>query len=95
MHGHEALLRWRHPPRPGAAAAVHPHRRAHRGHRCLGAWVLRRAVADAAAGLTGGPGPDRVAVNVSAVQLVDEGFVAAVADALADAGLPRTCWCSR
>ncbi len=44
--------------------------------------------ATAAAGLGGEPGPSRVAVNVSAVQLADCQFVQTVRDALADSGLP-------
>ncbi|MCO7219474.1 bifunctional diguanylate cyclase/phosphodiesterase [Klenkia sp. PcliD-1-E] len=89
VHGHEALLRWRHPTRgPVPPLQFVPIAEQTGAIGALGAWVLRRAVTDAAAGLTGGPGPSRVAVNVSAVQLADEGFVDGVAAALADSGLP-------
>ncbi|GHE09864.1 hypothetical protein GCM10011381_16680 [Klenkia taihuensis] len=89
VHGHEALLRWRHPTRgPVPPLQFVPIAERTGAIGPLGAWVLRRAVADAAAGLAGQPGPSRVAVNVSAVQLADEGFVDGVAAALAESGLP-------
>ncbi|SDG89311.1 putative bifunctional diguanylate cyclase/phosphodiesterase [Klenkia brasiliensis] len=89
VHGHEALLRWRHPTRgPVPPLKFVPIAEQTGAIGALGAWVLHRAVADAAAGLADGSGPSRVAVNVSAVQLADEGFVDVVAAALAASGLP-------
>jgi EAL domain-containing protein (putative c-di-GMP-specific phosphodiesterase class I) len=49
----------------------------------LGEWVLRRACAEAARW----PEPIRVAVNLSPLQFRSPGFVATVANALANAGL--------
>ena len=53
----------------------------------LGAWALRSAIHRAVA-LRDGGHPLRMAVNVSMSQLLVPGFEAAVADALADGGLP-------
>ena len=89
VSGYEALVRWRHPvrgpipplrfvPIAEQTGAVVP----------LGAWVLARATRDAARGLGGELGPSKVAVNVSAVQLADDGFIDVVRHALADSGLP-------
>ncbi|MEI4273557.1 bifunctional diguanylate cyclase/phosphodiesterase [Klenkia sp. LSe6-5] len=89
VHGYEALVRWQHPTRgPVAPLQFVPIAEQTGTVVALGAWVLRRATRDAAAGLAGQPGPSRVAVNVSAVQLADAGFVQSVRDALADSGLP-------
>jgi diguanylate cyclase (GGDEF)-like protein/PAS domain S-box-containing protein len=85
--GCEALLRWIHPERgivlPGdfvplaeENGLIVP----------LGAWTLRSAAAQAAAWRIGGA-ELLVSVNVSARQLADEGFVGAVAGALAESGL--------
>ncbi len=58
VHGHEALLRWRHPTRgPVPPLQFIPIAERTGAIGALGAWVLRRAVADAAAGLTGAPVP--------------------------------------
>jgi EAL domain-containing protein (putative c-di-GMP-specific phosphodiesterase class I) len=89
----EALLRWRHPGRgllwprdvlPIAAAA--------RLESRLGTWVLRHCVAEAATwrGLPGlaAAQPRQLWANVSAVQLVEPGFVEEVGAAVAAAELP-------
>jgi diguanylate cyclase (GGDEF)-like protein/PAS domain S-box-containing protein len=85
--GFEALLRWRHPtrglvppdrfiPQAEAAGLLVP----------IGAWVLRRACMEAA-GWTNGA---RIAVNLSAVQMIGETLVDTVLAALRDSGLdPR------
>ncbi|RFU20376.1 putative bifunctional diguanylate cyclase/phosphodiesterase [Geodermatophilus marinus] len=83
--GYEALLRWQHPTRgllpPGAfLAAAEDNRLTSR----LGAWVLRRACADAA----GWPAGLRVHVNISARHLAEPGFADLVTDTLAVTGLP-------
>lgn len=53
----------------------------------IGAWVLQRAVAQAAAWLAAGA-PLPVSVNVSALQFQQPGFVDGVAAVLREAGLP-------
>jgi diguanylate cyclase (GGDEF)-like protein len=83
--GFEALLRWNHPTRgmvpPDAfiplaesTGLIVP----------LGAWVIRTATMEAALW----PGGLKAAVNLSAVQVRQEGLVEAVAEALAASGLP-------
>jgi predicted signal transduction protein with EAL and GGDEF domain len=85
--GFEALLRWRHPtrglvppdrfiPQAEAAGLLVP----------IGAWVLRHACMEAATWTNGA----RIAVNLSAVQIVGETLVDTVLAALRDSGLdPR------
>lgn len=80
----EALVRWDHPERgaipPGAFIPVaEEYNLVH----ALGEWVLRRACQDALSW----PQQLRVAVNVSAVQFAEQGFVDTVARALEDSGL--------
>ncbi len=50
----------------------------------IGAWVLRRACADAATW----PAHIRVTVNVTPSQLVSDGFLRMLTDTLADSGMP-------
>ena len=81
----EALVRWNHP----TLGRVSPERFIPVAEESglivrLGEWVLRQACRDA----TGWSRDTRVAVNVSAVQLRQRQFVATVANALVDAGLP-------
>ena len=82
--GFEALLRWTHPelgivppakfiPLAEEARIIGP----------IGEWVLRTACVEAAEW----PSDIRIAVNVSADQLHNPGFVATVASALANSGL--------
>ena len=83
--GFEALVRWRHPERglvdPGSFIGVAEET----GMIVpLGAWVLRRACADAVAW----PAPVKVAVNLSPVQFLTPGLPEAVSAALAASGLP-------
>jgi diguanylate cyclase (GGDEF)-like protein/PAS domain S-box-containing protein len=85
--GFEALLRWRHPtrglvppdrfiPQAEAAGLLVP----------IGAWVLRHACMEAATWTNGA----RIAVNLSAVQIIGETLVDTVLAALRDSGLdPR------
>ena len=82
--GFEALMRWEHPDRgfvsPGVFIPV--------AESCdlintLGHWALRRACEDALQW----PDTVRVAVNVSAKQFVNKGFVALVAQVLAETGI--------
>jgi predicted signal transduction protein with EAL and GGDEF domain len=85
LTGFEALLRWTSPdlgivspvkfvPLAEEARLIGP----------IGEWVLRTACEEAARW----PGHLRVAVNVSAEQLQSPAFVATVASALANSGLP-------
>jgi diguanylate cyclase (GGDEF)-like protein len=88
----EALVRWRMPDGtlapPGEFLAVAEET----GLICdLGHWVLRRAIETAAQWRRDGDESLRVAVNVSARQLLEKGFVARVTDLLAEAGLPARC----
>jgi diguanylate cyclase (GGDEF)-like protein len=82
--GFEALIRWNHPERGLVLPAdfvplceeiglINP----------VGDWVLRQACAEAA----GWPEHFRVAVNLSAMQLKNDGLVHSVAQALAASGL--------
>ncbi len=84
LRGFEALLRWENPefglippnkfiPLAEDARLIAP----------IGAWVLRAACAEAATW----PSDIRVAVNVSANQLQNPGFLTTVASALSNAGL--------
>ena len=82
--GWEALVRWRHPVLGLLAPdAFIPIAEANGTIVELGTWVLRQACHDAAQWQE----PARIAVNVSAAQLVDADFVPTVARALADSGL--------
>ena len=87
IHAIEALARWRHPvhgpispgvfvPLAESAGLIVP----------FGAWVLREACRDARA--LCGEGFSRVAVNVSVIQLLDEGFLYSLYTALEESGLP-------
>jgi EAL domain-containing protein (putative c-di-GMP-specific phosphodiesterase class I) len=88
----EALLRWRRadgtlaPPGEFLAVAEET------GLICdLGHWVLRRAIETAASWRRDGREGFKVAINVSARQLLESGFVARVTALLAEAQLPASC----
>jgi predicted signal transduction protein with EAL and GGDEF domain len=90
--GHEALVRWNHPTRgvvyPGDFIAL--------AEECglileVGSWVLDRALQQMQEWHRQGHGWQRVAVNVSALQLGHDDFVARVAAALLQYGVPGTC----
>jgi diguanylate cyclase (GGDEF)-like protein len=88
VEGFEALLRWRH-PRHGLIAAQ-PIVALAEETRLIGAVglrVLQRACADAQSWLASGLGPLRVAINLSAQELLIGDFVARLAGALAASGL--------
>nr|WP_193044008.1 EAL domain-containing protein [Mycolicibacterium baixiangningiae] len=91
----EALVRWQHPTRGllspdqfiGVAESINL-----AGE--LGRWVLRNACAEFARWRAAGVGERIVLrVNVSPVQLVTEGFVDSVAEAMAEFGLERGSVC--
>ena len=82
--GFEALLRWTHPEMgPISPVKFIPVAEEARLIAPIGEWVLRTACMEA----VGWPDPVRVAVNVSAEQLIHPSFVAAVMSALAQSGL--------
>jgi predicted signal transduction protein with EAL and GGDEF domain len=83
--GFEALARWRHPIR----GYISPEIFIHVAEQCglinrLGSWVLEQACAAAA----GWQQPHRIAVNVSLVQLGEQGLLGEIAGILARTGLP-------
>ncbi|GGA04843.1 hypothetical protein GCM10010923_12930 [Blastomonas marina] len=78
--GFEALMRWEHPERgPVPPSAFIPVAESSALINQLGEWALRRACEDAKAW----PKSVRVAVNVSAKQFAQKGFVSLVTNALA------------
>ena len=56
----------------------------------IGAWILRSACVQGKAWLDAGHPPLRLAVNVSVRQLMAEGFVDTVKEALEDSGFPAS-----
>ena len=81
----EALLRWRHPDRGMISPAEFIPVAEEIGLIVpLGEWVLRKACADAARW----PHDVKVAVNLSAIQVMNRNLVPVVLGALAAAGLP-------
>jgi len=84
LTGFEALLRWTHPELgPISPAKFIPLAEDARLIAPIGEWVLRTACHEAARW----DGYARIAVNVSAEQLHNPGYVAVVANALATSGL--------
>lgn len=84
VSGFEALIRWHHPDRglvsPGEFIPVAERTGLIHG---LGAWVLRKGCETALQW----PEKIRIAVNVSPIQLREQGFVDVVAGALSETGL--------
>jgi len=83
--GAEALVRWRHPER----GLIYPNQFIPVAEDSgliipLGAFILRRACADA----VGWPRPIKVAVNISPAQFQQSDLVGVLRSALADTGLP-------
>jgi EAL domain-containing protein (putative c-di-GMP-specific phosphodiesterase class I) len=84
----EALLRWHHPQRGPVSPTVFVPILEETGLiGSVGAWALGRALADFAAWQRAGLPLQRVAVNVSASQLLDPEFAGLVAEALRATGL--------
>jgi diguanylate cyclase len=83
--GFEALVRWKNPLRGAISPAVFiPIAEEIGAILPIGEWVLREACREAAAW----PIPLKIAVNVSAVQLHDAGFVRQLHEILLETGLP-------
>ena len=83
--GFEALLRWKHPARGNISPAVFIPIADETGAILeIGDWVLKTACREAATWTQ----PVTVAVNVSAVQLYNAGFVAELHQILLETGLP-------
>ena len=87
--GHEALVRWNHPTR----GVVYPGDFIPLAEECglileIGNWVLDRALRQMQEWHQQGHGWHRVAVNVSALQLGHDDFVARVAEALVRYSVP-------
>ncbi|WP_428488377.1 putative bifunctional diguanylate cyclase/phosphodiesterase [Rhodopila sp.] len=83
----EALLRWRHPTRGMISPAEFIPLAEETGLIVpIGAWVLRRACAEA----KNWPSPVKVAVNLSVVQFKSRSLVETVRQALAASDLPAT-----
>jgi len=88
----EALIRWRHPER----GLIEPARFIPIAEECglmpaIGRWVLLQACLQARAWQTAGMAPVRLAVNISAVELRAEDFVAGVGAILTQTQLPSHC----
>jgi diguanylate cyclase len=82
--GLEALVRWEHPERGQVAPADFVPALESTGLiRDVGAHILRRAISDWMAWRREGLDPPRVAVNVAAAQLRDDGFIHELQQALA------------
>lgn len=87
--GVEALLRWRKPDGRVAAAAEFVHAAEKTGlMRELTAWVLRSATSAVTAWRAAGWHRAAVAINVSAPQFFESGFVESVMEALSVTGIP-------
>ncbi len=87
--GFEALVRWRHPQRGLVSPAEFIPAAEETGLiGAIGEWVLRAACAQAVAWHQSGHAFLQAAVNCSARQFQDDGFVAAVDRILRDSGMP-------
>lgn len=89
IEGVEALLRWHHPQLGTVPPAQFiPHAERTGLIRSIGRWVLREACNQAVAWNRDGCGVSVVAVNISAPQFRDAGFVDTVRSVLEETGLP-------
>ena len=90
--GAEALIRWTHPTR----GAVSPAQFIPVAEDCglilpIGEWVLREACTQAQAWVDAGLPEISMAVNVSAIQFQQKGFLKGVFDILEETGFDPTC----
>jgi diguanylate cyclase (GGDEF)-like protein/PAS domain S-box-containing protein len=88
ISGAEALIRWTHPTR----GSVSPGQFIPVAEDCglilpIGNWVLREACQQARTWLDAGLAPGRIAVNISAIEFRNEGFLEGVFAILKDTGL--------
>ena len=89
--GIEALLRWTNPKLgPVSPAEFIPLAEESGLIGSIGEWVARGACRDGAHWISSGVDFARIAINVSALQLVDKDFTATIARALRDFGFPAT-----
>ncbi|MEJ7601330.1 MAG: EAL domain-containing protein [Kofleriaceae bacterium] len=89
--GAEALLRWTHPTRGSMAPAMFIPVAEDTGLiKPIGSWVLRQACLQARAWIDAGLPESTIAVNVSAIEFRDEGFLEGLYETLHETGLdPR------
>ena len=89
--GTEALLRWENPRLGRVSPAEFIPLAEERGLIVrIGEWVARTACRDGANWIGHGGKVTRIAINVSALQLVDKDFAAMIGRALRDSGFPAT-----
>jgi diguanylate cyclase (GGDEF)-like protein/PAS domain S-box-containing protein len=90
--GAEALIRWTHPTR-GSVPPLKFISVAEGSHLILpiGAWVLREACTQARSWIDAGLPKMTLAVNVSAVQFLNEDFLEGLFATLCETGLPPEC----
>ncbi|QOY92831.1 EAL domain-containing protein [Massilia sp. UMI-21] len=89
IHGFEALLRWRHP----VLGMISPMEFVPVAEEIgligdIGGWVLREACAQLRAWRCASAAPLSMSVNLSAVQLGDDGLVDLVTEVLRESGIP-------
>ena len=82
--GAEALLRWQHPQRAGAASQVHRHRGGVRPDLPIGDWIIQEACRQGAEWARAGVANVAISVNVSGAQMRDDGILTVVQNALGD-----------
>ena len=92
ISGVEALLRWTHPTRGAVCPAEFIPIAEDSGLILpIGSWVLREACKQAQAWIEGGLRVGTVAVNVSAIEFRNEGFLEGILNTLSESGLDPKC----
>ncbi len=94
VSGFEALARWNHPTK----GFISPARFIPVAEKSgmiseLGDWILLKSCRQAKAWIDAGQSPRTVAVNISAAQIIQAGFMGKVRAALAQSGLPAELLC--
>lgn len=92
--GFEALARWNHPTK----GYIPPNKFIPVAEKSgviseLGDWILHKSCLQAKAWLDAGNAPRTVAVNISAAQIIQSGFLEKVRNALTKSGLPAELLC--